>query len=221
MSFAFSFDRTPGPATFRILTVCTGNICRSPFAEQYLRRGLRSAGLDHILLESAGTMAQDGQAMPPPAVDLASRYGVADAASHKARYLFEGHIAGADLVLGMGLEHRKAVVSLFPRASRYAFTLREFARLSADMTIDDLAESASLDSSDIAGRLRAAVSSVAARRGLVAPAASPIDEDIVDPYKLDEAVYEQSGRQLVPAADVLIRLFTAAVTARDPRKTEH
>ncbi|MBA8814171.1 arsenate reductase/protein-tyrosine-phosphatase family protein [Frigoribacterium faeni] len=211
---AFTFDRPPGSSTFRILTVCTGNICRSPLAEQYLRAGLAAAGVSNVVVESAGTMAQDGQAMPRQALDLARRYGVADAEAHGARYLFEGHVAGADLVFGMGRDHRRAIVSLFPRSSRYAFTLREFARLAQGMTTDDLADAASLDAGDVAGRLRSAVAAVAARRGLVAPPAEVVDDDIVDPYKLDDSVFAESGRQLVPAADVVVKLLVAAARVR-------
>jgi protein-tyrosine phosphatase len=214
MSMAFSFDRPSSSSTFRILTVCTGNICRSPLAEQYLRAGLTAAGVSNVVVESAGTMAQDGQSMPRQALNLARTYGVADAEVHGARYLFEGHVAGADLVLGMGRDHRRAVVSLFPRASRYAFTLREFARLAQGMTADDLAGAASLDAADVAGRLRSAVAAVAARRGLVAPIADVVDDDIVDPYKLDDSVFAESGRQLVPSADVVVKLMAAASSIR-------
>jgi protein-tyrosine phosphatase len=38
----------------RILTVCLGNICRSPIAEEVLRKKCEEIGLD-VLLDSAGT----------------------------------------------------------------------------------------------------------------------------------------------------------------------
>lgn len=147
--------------------------------------------------------------MPAQAEGLVRQFG-ADPAGHEARYLFEGHVAGADLVFGMAREHRRAVVSLFPRASRVSFTLREFSRLAEGMTAVDLADAAELPLDDVAGRLRSAVSAVAARRGLVEPAADPVDEDVVDPYRQADSVYEESGRQLVPAADVVLNLLIAA-----------
>ena len=39
----------------RIMTVCLGNICRSPAAEAVLARKLEEAGLDDIEVLSAGT----------------------------------------------------------------------------------------------------------------------------------------------------------------------
>jgi protein-tyrosine phosphatase len=203
--------RTPSHNGFRILTVCTGNICRSPMAEQYLRNSLQMSGVPGIVVESAGTMAQDGQDMPEQAKALVRAYGV-EPARHGARYLFEGHVAGADLVFGMAREHRRDVVSMFPRAARYSFTLREFARLSQGMTLADLLESAELPADDVAGRLRAAVAAVAARRGLVDGPADVLDEDVVDPYKRDDSVFTESGRQLVPAADAVVRVLTVAST---------
>lgn len=39
----------------RIMTVCLGNICRSPAAESVLIHRLEQAGLDHVEVTSAGT----------------------------------------------------------------------------------------------------------------------------------------------------------------------
>jgi len=53
---------TPG----RVLTVCTGNICRSPFLERALQAELdRSWGRGEIEVASGGTGALAGS--PPPA----------------------------------------------------------------------------------------------------------------------------------------------------------
>ncbi|MEM6902303.1 MAG: low molecular weight phosphotyrosine protein phosphatase, partial [Pseudomonadota bacterium] len=42
--------------TYRILCVCTGNICRSPTAEGVLRAKFAAAGLGHqVEIDSAGT----------------------------------------------------------------------------------------------------------------------------------------------------------------------
>ena len=55
---------------FRILVVCSGNMCRSPLAELLLRAKLAaapSAGADRVLVTSAGTAAVPGAAMDPTA----------------------------------------------------------------------------------------------------------------------------------------------------------
>lgn len=199
---------------FHILTVCTGNICRSPLAEQYIRAGLAATGVTSASVSSAGTLAQPGQDMPPQAWALATSHGL-QPGTHAARRISERDVREADVVLAMGREHRKEVAQLHPRAARRTFTLREFARLALGMTTDDLASAAALPLDDQAGRLRAAIAAVAARKGLVEAAADPLDDDVVDPYRRSDATYARSGRELVPAADVFIKILAVAATITD------
>jgi len=197
---------------FTVLTVCTGNICRSPFAEQYLRQGLRDVA--GVTVASAGTMAMDGDAMPAQAEALARSYG-ADPEGHRARFLYEPDVAGASLVLALAREHRRAVVAMHPRASRTTFTLREFARLSADLTEDEIRAAVAEAADDSArSRLGSVVALVAAQRGSVAPAATELDDDVVDPYRQSDSVFAESGRQLVPAADEVVRVLRVAAGVR-------
>jgi protein-tyrosine-phosphatase len=69
----------------KILFVCAGNICRSPFAEALARRLAAERGLD-VEFASAGEIALDGDRCPPDAVAVAKEYGV-DLSSHRARRL--------------------------------------------------------------------------------------------------------------------------------------
>jgi protein-tyrosine-phosphatase len=69
----------------RVLFVCAGNICRSPFAEGLARRLAAERGLD-VEFVSAGEIALDGDRCPPDAVAVAKEYGV-DLSSHRARRL--------------------------------------------------------------------------------------------------------------------------------------
>jgi protein-tyrosine-phosphatase len=69
----------------KVLFVCAGNICRSPFAEGLARRLAAERGLD-VEFASAGQIAVDGDRCPPDAVAVAKEYGV-DLSSHRARRL--------------------------------------------------------------------------------------------------------------------------------------
>lgn len=198
-----------GATDFTILTVCTGNICRSPLAEQYLRAGLSE--LPHVTVSSAGTMALDGDDMPAEMQALARQHGM-EPTAHRARYLQELHVSGAQLVLALAREHRRDVVTMWPRASRYAFTLREFARLAVGLTDADLLDIAWLPTDDTAARLTAAVALVASRRGTVPAADDVLDDEVIDPYRRDEATYTLSGQQLIPAADVVVRVLARAAS---------
>ena len=195
--------------SFTILTVCSGNICRSPLAEQLLRAGL--AGIDGVTVGSAGTIAMVGAGMPAEARALAVRYGSTDAESHQGRQLDEQAIRDADLVLGLAREHRRAVVELVPAATRRTFTLREFAHLAASVTDIDLSDAQSpLSDGTVSSRLRDAIVAAASLRGLVEPFNSPDDADVVDPYRQSVAVYEQSAAQLVPAVQSTVALLVRA-----------
>ncbi|VXB27135.1 low molecular weight phosphatase family protein [Frigoribacterium sp. 9N] len=193
--------------TFSLLTVCTGNICRSPLAELYLRRGLSS--WDDVTVSSAGTMAVDDDVMPDQARALARSFDL-EPDDHRARFLFERDVRDADLVVALAREHRRAVVSMHPRASRYTFTLREAARLARDVTDAELVDALPADASTVADRLRATVALLASRRGTVEAPDDALDDDVVDPYRRSDETFTESGRQLVPAADVLVDVLTRA-----------
>ena len=179
--------------TFRILTVCTGNICRSPLAEKLLRREL--AGVD-AELASAGTDALTGYPMDERAAAYALQLG-ADPAGHAARQLTSEELRETDLVLVASRRHRSRVVELLPRRSRSTFTVREFARLLDTLNSDDRAEIAA--EADADARLVRLVDIAASNRGVAELPEDPADDDIVDPFRQDDAVYAASVEQLVPA----------------------
>ena len=76
----------------RLLFVCTGNICRSPFAAAVARR----EGLD---ASSAGTDVVLGHATDD-AIAVADEFGI-DLRSHRSRQLTDELCDGADLVVRM------------------------------------------------------------------------------------------------------------------------
>ncbi|MCA1711439.1 MAG: protein-tyrosine-phosphatase [Actinobacteria bacterium] len=174
--------------TFRVLHVCTGNICRSPMAEHLMRAGLQErlgADADLFVVESAGTWGHTGSPMESYASSTLQRYGV-DGSAFTARELVAEHVAAADLVLGATREHRAAAVVLHPRAAARTFTLREFARLTSAV------DPAALPNGDPVERARALVKAAAANRGLVPPE-RPRDDDLDDPYQAPETAFAACG----------------------------
>ncbi|MGM1017362.1 MAG: low molecular weight phosphatase family protein [Actinomycetota bacterium] len=197
-------------AQARILTVCTGNICRSPMAESLLRA--RLADLD-VRVHSAGTHALVGEKMPTFARELSRAHGAAqdDIEAHRARWLVEPVAEDADLILAMSREHRTAAVEFVPRLVRQTFTVREFARLAAGLSPAQIRAAADAAGTTARARMSAAVTLVADQRGVVAPGL-PEDDDVIDPYRRDRRVYEASAAQLVPAVDEVTRVLQAALT---------
>ena len=198
---------------FTILTVCSGNICRSPLAEQLLRSGL--AHWPEVTLGSAGTIGLTGRAMPHEAADLSRHFG-GDPTGHVARVLTAEHLSTVNLVFAMSREHRRAIVELVPRAIRYTFTIREFARLVNGVTDDDLDEAAALPLDDVVGRFSTLVGFAASQRGAVGPPATADDDDVVDPYRRSDEVYAESARQLIPAVNDVVSLFHRSARVLQP-----
>ena len=84
----------------KVLFVCTGNTCRSPFAAAVARReGLdaSSAGLDVLALRATGE-----------AVLVAREFGI-DLGDHTTRRLTDDVVAEADVVVGMSERHAAAL----------------------------------------------------------------------------------------------------------------
>ena len=188
--------------TFRILHICTGNICRSPMAEVLTRAGLQQRlGPEAQAFEvsSAGTWGHEGAPMEPFALATLAALDV-DGSSFRARELVAEHVATADLVLAATREHRAAAVVLQPRAARRTFTLREFDRLLSGV------DPAELPSGDRQERARAVVTAAAGQRGLIRPE-RPEDDDLSDPYQAPQSTFTACGQLVLAALQGPLDLF--------------
>jgi len=81
----------------KVLFVCAGNLCRSPFAEGLARRLAAERGLD-LEFDSAGEIAYEGSPCTPDALAAARLHGV-DLSAHRARRLTPERRAAADEVV--------------------------------------------------------------------------------------------------------------------------
>ena len=118
----------PSPSPVRILTVCTGNICRSPVAERLLQAGLDQVQPGAFEVRSAGTRAMVGDPVQPPSAAIIETYG-GTPGGFAARQLTPAILQQTDIVLTMATGHRGEVLQLDPSMLRKTFTIREFARL--------------------------------------------------------------------------------------------
>lgn len=194
----------------QILTVCTGNICRSPLAELLLSARLADLGVG---VSSAGTFAPEAAPMTPEAQHLAVALGADLAAidAHRSRRLVEQHLATPDLILPMTRDHRRAVAELAPSRLRSTFTLREFARIADAVPEHEVVAAVEQAGPDASARVRAMSGVVHSYRGLAAPAADPADDDVIDPFRRSWDVYQLSASQLAPAVDSVVRIVRLAV----------
>ncbi|MFC4243336.1 low molecular weight phosphatase family protein [Gryllotalpicola reticulitermitis] len=191
---------------FRVLAVCSGNVCRSPLAELLLRNGL-SARADLVVV-SAGTIARPGQRMAAEMISAGVPFGLdPDAAvHHRAARLSEQSVAKADLILGLTREHRAAAVGIRPGAVSRTFTLNEFSRLvSAAEARSELTPAA-------------LVAGAASRRGPGAPRDPSLD-DIDDPIGLPREEYDRVSAEIAQAVQGIVHalLDTKPSAGAQPR----
>ncbi len=193
------------PARVRVLTVCTGNICRSPAVERLLAAGLGGMyrGQDGALapggveVGSAGTRAVVGAPMSPQMAALVAGRGL-DADAFDARQVDAATVRDADVVLALTRAHRSALVELVPAAVRRTFTLLELARLAPLVDPERLAAAGATP----AERLVALVPLAAAQRGRFD--ATPEDDDVTDPIGGSDALYARVFAQMADAVDVVV-----------------
>ncbi|MGA1813236.1 low molecular weight phosphatase family protein [Frondihabitans sp. 4ASC-45] len=197
-------------APFQLLFVCTGNICRSPYAELLLRERLGSPPF--VAVASLGTSAAEGAPIPEPMIALATARGLIPG-HHRGTQATAGALLGADLIIALDRHNRGRVVSMAPRTNRYTVTLREFGRLAQAVTDDDIRDLDVRSGNDPAERLRGVTRTVLALRGSVAPPPTPEFDDVVDPFGLSDAVYRQAVAEIEPAVETLASLLGRAVAA--------
>ena len=96
---------------YRVMTVCTGNICRSPMAEVVLRQRLADAGLgDVVEVDSTGVSDEEhGNPVDPRARAVLRQHGYPTGEGHRARQVRAWELAERDLVLPMTAAHARAL----------------------------------------------------------------------------------------------------------------
>ncbi|MFI0721745.1 protein-tyrosine-phosphatase [Streptomyces sp. NPDC021224] len=192
-----------GADVFRILHVCTGNVCRSPMAERLTRLGLvrrLGDGAAGMLVESAGTWGHEGAPMEAHAAAVLAEYG-ADPSGFTGRELLDDHVIDADLVLTATLDHRSQVISMGHAAGLRTFTLKEFTRLVRAIDV------ATLPEGSVTERARALVRAAAALRGwLLAP--SPDADEVSDPYGAPISYFRSIGAEIHDALEPTVTALT-------------
>lgn len=105
-----------------ILTVCTGNICRSPVAEFLIRHGLSSKGRAGVKVASAGIGALVNHPADDAALDFMTGLEI-PMETHRARQIDSSHTRQSDLILVMQKHHLDYILAMDPTARGKVFLL--------------------------------------------------------------------------------------------------
>lgn len=168
----------------QLLFVCTGNICRSPFAERYARHLAGRVGMTQWSFASAGVAAVVGAPMDRGmAAELTALGG--DPSGFRARALDRAIIQGADLIVTMEIVHRSFVLDDFPGLVRRTFTLGQLARIAQEHPAD-------VHGTELLTRI-----------GALRHRARD-EDDIPDPYRMGPAVAHAVAARIAESLDGLL-----------------
>lgn len=105
---------------YTVMTVCTGNICRSPMAEIILRAEFESRGLaDRVRIMSSGVSDEEyGNPIDRRAVRVLKADGYEIPAHHFAHRITREEIDESDLFLPMTASHMRALLRQLPANKR-------------------------------------------------------------------------------------------------------
>ncbi|WP_046212832.1 low molecular weight protein arginine phosphatase [Paenibacillus wulumuqiensis] len=184
----------------RILFVCTGNTCRSPMAEAFMRKLAQERGIP-VEVRSAGVAAVDGMSVSHHAEAVLKDHQIYDRLTSSS--LTRDTIEWADLVLTLTGSHKQHVLSRFPAAAGKVYTLKEYVENDAHV-LSDLEELDSLHASlEIRRALGEKIDSDEYERLIEIQQRIP-GFDIIDPYGGSRDDYEVAAADIRTALEKLL-----------------
>jgi protein-tyrosine phosphatase len=103
----------------KILFVCMGNICRSPFGEHYARKVLTG-----VQVSSSGTYEKQDRRTPDDGVAAAKDHGL-DLTGHRSRTVTEQMVNEADVVFVFDQKNMREMWERFPKQKGKMFFISE------------------------------------------------------------------------------------------------
>lgn len=185
--------------------MCTGNICRSAYAEHAVRGRLERSVPGRLELASMGTQPNQALRVPQELVELAEGRGVRGLDGHVPQRLMPGAVLGADLVLTATTAHSERVLSDAAAAHRRTFTMLEFGTLVR--LLDERTDGMWLEPGV---GVRALAESAGRHRMLARAELSSLE--LADPFRKGAQEYERMVRALGPALDATVSALERAVS---------
>ncbi len=113
--------------TYKVMTVCTGNICRSPTGEFLLKDAAKKAGLDVEVDSSGISNEEEGNPIDRRAGKVLTELNI-NTSSHTAKQFKKSDFESHDLLIAMDLNHYRSLQRMAPtdEAAQKVRLMREF-----------------------------------------------------------------------------------------------
>lgn len=188
-----------------LMTVCTENICSSPFAERMLQSELEAARPGQFAVASAGMQARDGEGMEEESATLLASFG-GNSSNFFSRKLATEMLEQATVVLAMTAGQRDSIIRTSPRMVNRTYTLIEFARIVRSIRLDKspLAVRGS-DAGAVEERWEKLPALAASYRSASQP--SEAGDDAVDPLRSSNnntEVHHRMAEDILPAVEEIL-----------------
>ncbi|KAB7790456.1 arsenate reductase/protein-tyrosine-phosphatase family protein [Bifidobacterium leontopitheci] len=188
-----------------IVTVCAGNICRSPMAEYLIRHEAGQRHLTDITVSSAGTLRLPERTIDQTCNGLLERHGI-DASGFHSTICSRDIIGNADLVLCFTHGLMADILQDNPTAIQRTFLITDF----ANMCDADVAQGGP-EGRTASERL----ASVIADAPLLRPTLPEADE-IADPYHQEQSAYVDAYLAIAQAVERIMAAANPASNAAEP-----
>lgn len=119
----------------RVLFLCLGNICRSPYAEHRARLLAQHSGAA-LEFWSAGTLPRDPRNSPETAVAAAARRGI-DLSAHRSQHAGETIVAACDVIVYFDRAIQQAFLDRYPEYAAKLVHLGDLGSTASALEIDD------------------------------------------------------------------------------------
>jgi protein-tyrosine-phosphatase len=110
-----------------IVFLCTGDTCRGPMAQGYMKAKLDERAIAHVEVRTAGVMTIAGLVPTPEAKQVMDKEGI-DIGKHRSAPFTPELLRRSDLVLGMTPFHVQHALRMAPEAKGKTHLLKEFAK---------------------------------------------------------------------------------------------
>lgn len=109
-----------------VVFLCTGNTCRGPMAQGYMKHAMTERNIKNVEAKTAGVMTIPGLIPTPEATQVMQNAGV-DITMHRSSPLTRELIHKADLILGMTPFHVQYALRMSDEAKGKTYLLKEYA----------------------------------------------------------------------------------------------